>query len=105
MAIAASLLGLIYPLATGREWARRVLVCAVVFIGVIFPIGHILRLFDPNTFDLSSERLKLISLSIVLDDLSSLILVFSLVVFGVVFLCHPDIIATFRRESSTPQKA
>jgi hypothetical protein len=101
MAVSVSLVILSYPLATGRDWARRVLMVAVVFIGVVFAFWHAVRLFDfPKSFSHSSEeQSRLIGLCLLLEDISALLVVLTVVVFGMLFLSHPDIIATFRRGS------
>src|SRR4051812_20969545 len=106
MAVGVFLLLLSYPLATGRNWARRALVAALVFIGLFSAFWHGVRLFEfPKSFSHSSaEQSRLVSICILLGDLSSLVGVLTVILFGVVFLSHPDVIGTFRSGASPSEK-
>ena len=99
MAVAVALVALSYPLATGREWARRVLVLAVPLIGAFFAFFHIIALFEyPGTYSHSTEeQSRLVSLYFLLQHVSSLLVLLSVVAFGILFLSHPDVRASFQR--------
>jgi hypothetical protein len=101
MAVSAVLLIMSYPLATGREWARRILLVAIILIGVSLVLWGGFKVVAGASFtDLSPEQITVVRLSMRIADFSSFFFVFTLLVFGVLFLCHPDVVATFQRRPS-----
>jgi len=104
MVICALLLLMSYPLATGREWARRLLLFAVVVVGVGFVVYYAFRVVSPMGFtDLSAEQIKVVRLWTRLTDLSSFFVAATLFIFGAYFLSHKDVVASFSRAPS-PEK-
>ena len=94
-----------YPLAKGREWARRILLVAVALVGACLLVYYAVRVVSPVSFsDLTPEQIKVERLSLRLSDTSSLFLVAAVAVFGFCFLSHPDVVATFHRPARPPTK-
>jgi hypothetical protein len=92
----AVLLAISYPLATGREWARRVLLWAVSLIGMIIVLWRgVLLLFPMSYTDISPEQVKVAQLAAFLSDFSWFILIITLLSFFVLLLSHPDVVASF----------
>jgi len=93
----AVLLVISYPLATGRDWARRVLLWAVSLIGVIILLWRgVLLLFPMSYSDLSPEQVRVARLTAFLSNLSSFLFILSLLVFLALLLSHPHVVASFR---------
>jgi hypothetical protein len=98
-AIAASafLFVLSYFLATRRDWARQILLVVVLIFGLIPVIVHVGEAFGPLTLsDLPADHADMVRLRWRLSDVSSFFSSLSLLVFAVLFLCHPQIISSFR---------
>jgi hypothetical protein len=94
-----------FPLAAGREWARRVLLVGVVITGAGLVLLDAAKVFSPMSFsDLSPEQISVVRQWHRLDDLSSFFLDLAIVVFAVLFLSHRDVITSFRRRSSATTK-
>jgi hypothetical protein len=105
IALSALLLVMAYPLAAGREWARRFLLIAVVLVGTGLVGYYALRIIAPMSFsDLTPEQIKVERLSMRLSDVSSLLLTASLAVFSFLFLSHPDIVASFHSHARSPER-
>ena len=105
MAISAVLLAMSFPLAAGREWARRVLLVAVVLIGAGLVLWDALKVVSPMSFsDLSPEQIRVVRQWHRLDDLSSFFLVLGIAVFAALFLSHRDVITSFQRSSDATTK-
>src|SRR5262245_47627805 len=70
--VASALLLIIsFLLATGREWARRILLFAVVLIGIGLVLEYALRIVGTMSFtDLRPEQVKVVRLWTRLTDLS-----------------------------------
>jgi len=95
--VAALLLAASYPLATGREWARRTLFVAVAAVGATMAVWYCVRIVSPISFsDLTPEQVKVVRQSMRLEDISTLCLILSSFSFGLWFLSHPDVVATFK---------
>ena len=89
-----------YPLATGRDWARRVLLFAVAVIGTGLVLWRGLKVVAPMSFGhFSPEQIKVVRLWTGLGDLSSFFVALSIVVFGVLFLSHQEVAASFQHRS------
>jgi|GEM_PF-5216827 len=99
MMASATLLVLSYLLATGREWARRVLLWTVSLIGGSIVLWRGVQLFPKSYTDLSPEQIRVMRISSFLRDLSWFFFVLTLLIFIVLILSHPDIVASFRRRS------
>jgi hypothetical protein len=91
-----ALLVMSYPLATGREWARRMLLWAVSVIGISAVLWRGILLFPKSYTDLSPEQIKVIRLGAFLGDLSWFFVILTLLIFFVLLLSHPDVVASFR---------
>jgi hypothetical protein len=100
MIASATLLVMSYFLATGREWARRVLLWVVSLIGGIYALWRGVQAFPKSSFtDLSPEQIKVVGLWTFLRDLSWFFFILTLLIFIVLILSHPDVVASFRRRS------
>jgi hypothetical protein len=99
MIASATLLVMSYLLATGREWARRVLLWAVSLIGGSYALWRGVQLFPKSFTDLSPEQIKVVRLWTFLGDLSWFFLILTLLIFVVLLLSHPDVVAMFRSRS------
>jgi hypothetical protein len=94
--VAALLLAATYPLATGREWARRTLLVAVATVGVAMVLWRGFSIVAPMSFtDLTPEQVKVVRETIRLADISSLFLILTSFSFGIWFLSHPDVVTSF----------
>lgn len=103
--VGVSLLVMGYLLARGYEWARRILLAVIVSGGAGYLVFHGIRLLSPiSVTDLSPEQAQVAGLSERLEELSWFLLVLSAVVFFVLFLCHRDVIASFRVRSRLSEK-
>lgn len=101
----AILLVISYPLATGREWARRTLLWAVSLIGISIVLWRGVLLFPKSYTDLSPEQIKVAQLAGFLSGLSWFFLILILLVFFVLLLSHPNVVASFKTsESSNPAR-
>jgi hypothetical protein len=106
VAISILLLLVSYPLARGRDWARRVTRAAVAVVGLSLVIYYLARLVSPVSFsDLTPEQIKVVRLSMRLEDASTLFVVLISLVFGVSFLSHPDVVASFQSSRNAPEEA
>ena len=101
----AALLVMSYPLATGREWARRMLLWAVSVIGISAVLWRGILLFPKSYTDLSPEQIKVIRLGAFLGDLSWFFLILTLLIFFVLLLSHPDVVASFRSHLRTSERS
>ena len=105
IAVSGALLIMSFLLATGREWARRSLLVVVIFVGAYFLLLYGTHAVGPISFghvraeDLPTERL-----SHHLEGFSSFFLALGVVAFAVLFLCHPDIVSSFRRNDRRTEK-
>ena len=105
MVASALLIVMSYPLATGREWARRILLLAVVLVGLALVGSSGFRAVAPMSFsDLSPEQVKVIGPWTRLGELSSFFIRLTLLIFGVLFLSHPDVVTSFRRQVGSPER-
>ena len=103
--IGAALLVMSYLLASGYEWARRILLGAIVLGGVGYLISRGIRLVSPTSFsDLSPEQIKVVGLSGRLKDFSWFIVSLSAVAFFVLLLCHRNVVESFRDRSRPPER-
>jgi hypothetical protein len=102
----AALLVMSYPLATGRQWARRALLGAVSLIGVSIVLWRGVLLFPKSYTDLSPEQIKVIRLASFLSDLSWFFFILTLVIFFILLLSHPSVVASFgtSEKSSTMER-
>ena len=92
------LLAASYPIATGREWARRLLVVAVILIGLRFVAWAGFLLFEPiGVGHLSAAQAQPVKMEFFLDQLSLFLFLLTLLFFTVALLCHRDVVASFQR--------
>jgi hypothetical protein len=96
MVVSAAVLVMSYLLATGREWARRMLLLAVSLIGVGIVLWRGIHLFPKSYTDLSPEEMKVVRLGDFLWNLPLFLLILTLLIFVVLLLSHPDVVASFR---------
>ena len=101
----AVLLVMSYPLATGREWARRVLLWTVSLIGGSYALWRGVNVFPKSFTDLSPEQIKVIRIWTSLGDLSWFVLVLTLLIFVILLLSHPDVVASFQKRSGLSEKS
>ncbi len=99
MIASATLLVLSYLLATGREWAGRVLLWTLSLIGGSIVLWRGVQLFPISYTDLSPEQIRVMRISSFLRDLSWFFFILTLLIFIVPLLSHPDVVASFRRRS------
>ena len=105
MAVSGILLAMSYPLATGREWARRVLLVGVVLIGSGLVLWEAVTAIPFKSFShLSPEQVEVVRVWTFLRDLSSFIVVLAVAVFGILFLSHRDVVTSFQRPFSASAK-
>ena len=105
VAISAALLLLSYLLASGREWARRILLLAVILFGAFLLLRYGMQTFATRSFtDLSPDEVPTIRLWTRLGDFSWFLAVLAFFAFLVFFLCHPNVVASFRRGVSRDEK-
>jgi hypothetical protein len=105
MAISAVLLAFSYPLARSREWARRVLLIAVVLIGASLTLWDAVKVVSPMSFsDLTPEQIEVVRLWQRLQDLSSFFVVLAIALFVALFLSHQNVVASFQRHHNAPAK-
>ena len=91
-----------YLVFTRRGWARQILLAAVVVFGVHFVLRDGITAFGPLSLsDISPYREHAIYLEWRMNHLSSFFFHLSIVVFSVLFLCHPDVVASFRGRANT----
>ncbi|MEY2495694.1 MAG: hypothetical protein QOJ45_2186 [Verrucomicrobiota bacterium] len=101
---AAVLLAAVYPLATGRDWARRTLLIAVATVGVTMTVWYLIRIVSPVSFsDLTPEQAAVSRRSMRFEDLSTLCWIAAFTFFGVSFLSHPDVVTSFTRPHAPPK--
>ena len=101
---AAVLLAAAYPLATGRDWARRMLLIAVAVVGATVVVWYVIRIVSPVSFsDLTPEQAAVSRRSMRFEDLSTLCWIAALTFFGVSFLSHPDVVTSFTRPNVPPK--
>jgi len=101
---AAVLLAAVYPIATGRDWARRTLLIAVATVGVTMTVWYLIRIASPVSFsDLTPEQASVSRRSMRFEDLSTLCWIAALTFFGVSFLSHPDVATSFTRPHAPPK--
>lgn len=105
MVASAAILVMSYLLATGREWARRMLLWAVSLIGGSIVLWRGVQLFPKSYTDLSPEEIKVVRLGDFLFDLSLFFLILTLLIFFVLLLSHPDVVASFRRRSGLSERS
>ena len=105
IAVSGVLLILSFFLATGREWARRTLLVVVVLVGAYFLLLYGTHAVVPISFGhVGAEDLPTARLSHHLEGFSSFFLALGVVAFAVLFLCHPDIVSSFRRNDRRTEK-
>jgi hypothetical protein len=103
--VGVALLVMSYLLASGYEWARRILLAGIVLGGGAYLVFHGIRLVSPvSVSDLPPGPAHVAALSGRLWELSWFLLVLSAVVFFVLFLSHRDIVASFPGRSRPPEK-
>ena len=86
-----------YLLGTGRDWARRLLLVGVILYGLFLLIIHGGSAFGPISIsDISPAQADIARPRARLRELSSLFFDLSPFVFAVMFLCHSDVVASFR---------
>lgn len=103
MLASATLLVMSYLLATGREWARRVLLWAVSLIGGSYALWRGVLLYPKSYTDLSPEQIKTLRLAGFLSDLSWFFFVLTLLIFFVLLLSHPSVVVSFGRSGRSNQ--
>ncbi|MBA2271714.1 MAG: hypothetical protein H0W20_14145 [Chthoniobacterales bacterium] len=97
IAVSGALLIMSFLLATGREWTRRILLIGVILVGAFLLFRYGIQAIGPISFtDLSPDQMPTVRLWTRLGEFSSFFLVLALSVFAVLFLCHPDVVASFR---------
>lgn len=100
-----ALLVMSYPLATGREWARRMLLWAISFIGMSVLLWRGVLLFPQSYTDVSPEQIEVIRLGTFLGNLVWFFLILTLLIFFVLLLSHPDVVASFRGRLRTSERS
>ena len=90
-----------YFVAAGREWARRLLIAAVVLSGLVYLGWEGYMLLQPLSVvdHLSAQQAQTVKTATFLRQLSSVLIVLIVVVSLVLLLFHRDVVASFRNES------
>jgi hypothetical protein len=106
VAVSALLFVMSGLLFTERELARRILLFIVIVVGMIRVFIEGVGAVAPIHYlsAISPDRARLYSLEKHLRYLSSCFLALSLLVFAVLFLCHPHVVASFRGHSRSSPK-
>ncbi len=103
--IGVALVALSCLIATGRNWARYIVIVLVVLVGGFYTLGGGLRIvMPPSVADASPQQAKVIGLSGWLYDLSWFTFTLTVFVFAMLLLCHPDVVASFRGRSRREEK-
>lgn len=90
------LLILSYPLAVGRNWARRLLLFVVACSGAVLLAQQGRFLFAEGAVThLSPEQAKPIIRMLWFKELSVFVLLFTVSAFAVLLLCHRDVVEAF----------
>lgn len=85
-------------LLRGYHWARRVLLCLALIGAFLHLKGTVPRLFSPHSFSgISPEAARPLVQHTILQETADLLLTVSISIFVVLFLCHRDIVAEFRK--------
>ena len=102
IATAVLLLVMSYLLAKRHPWVRKVLLVVVVISGARLVFRDGLSALGPLSLsDVPLDREHAIYLQWRMSHLSSFVFHLSVVVFSVLFLCHPDVVASFGGGAST----
>ena len=95
--------GLSYPLYRGHEWARRALLAIVGLCAVSGLVLAIVRLSEGAIID---DRASVPAAWVVAESILRMVgfplLLLSLPSFFILLLCHPDVVAAFRRDAALP---
>lgn len=103
--VAGLLLIMSYLLAAGWDWARRILLVTVIVLGVYFLLRHGIGVIGPTYFtDVPPDEIPTVQFWTRLNELSSFFMALALVLFGMCFLTHPDVVDSFRRRARSSEK-
>jgi uncharacterized ion transporter superfamily protein YfcC len=104
VAVAALLFVVSYFLAKRHEWTRRILLVLAVVCGLRVVLWDGVKAFGPLSFsDISPEREHAIFLQWRMSHLSSFFFHLSVLIVCVLFLCQPDVVASFRRRANSAE--
>ena len=97
IAVGILLLILGYFVGAGRNWARRILLGAVIALGLALAFRYGVRAFlKMYVTDVTPEQAEVVTISAQLEGFSRFFLVVGLGAFLVLLLRHPDVVASFR---------
>jgi len=105
MAVSVVLLIMSVMLVRRFDWARRILLVGVIVIAVPLLVRHgVGSVIAASIGDVPPEHVPTWQLWTRLEHLSSFFLVLNLGAFGVLLLCHPDVVGSFRRRFRSVEK-